>query len=125
MGLYHRLDRIGYQLARRQRVAHPVVSHGDAVVDADGIELEWNSARLTHRVLHHSAELLQVNVAGNDVHVGVAHGDERLVEITALANLPGGTQQTAVRRALESLLDGVGAHYGRSIVDCGFNCIKK
>jgi hypothetical protein len=53
------------------------------------------------------------------------HRDERLVEITAFADLTRCTQQTAVRRALESLLDGVGAHHGRSVVYCGNKCIKK
>ena len=63
-------------------------------------------------------------MSGNDVDVGVAHRDERLVEITALADLTGGPQQTPVRRALESLFDGIGAHYGRSVVDGGLYITK-
>ena len=31
---------------------------------------------------------VQVSVAGNDVDVRIAYSDERLVEITAVANLP-------------------------------------
>ena len=99
--------------------------HRDAVVDADGVELERNSAGLAYRLLHHATELLQVNVAGNDVDVRVAHRDERLVEITAVADLTGRAQQTAVRCALEPFLDGVGAHHGRSVVYGGMECIKK
>src|SRR5207253_9511705 len=55
----------------------------------------------------------------------VADRDERLVEIIAVADLTGGPQQTAVRRPLESLLDRVGAHYGRSVRYGGMKCIKK
>ncbi len=110
--LHHRLHRVGDELARRQRVAHSLVPHRDAVVHSDGVELEWNSAGGAHGFLHHLSEFLEVRVAGNDVDVGIAHRYERLVEITALADLTGGPQQTPVRRALESLLDGVGTHYG-------------
>ncbi len=112
MRLHHRLHRIGDQLARRERVAHSLVPHGDAVVHSDGVELEGNSAGGAHSLLHHPAEFLEMNVTRDDVHVRVADRDERLVEITAVADLTGGAQQTPVRRALESLLDGVGSHYG-------------
>ena len=35
----HVLDAVGDDLARRQRVEHAVVAHGDAVVDGDGVGL--------------------------------------------------------------------------------------
>src|SRR5258705_7894879 len=101
------------------------MAHSDPVADPDGVDLERNSARLAHCLLHHSAELLQVNMTGNDVHVRVAHRDERLLEVVAAPDLSGGAQQAAMRRALETLLDGVGAHQRSSVVDGGLNRIKK
>ena len=52
VGRDHGLDAVGDQLARGQRVLHADVAHGDAVVDADGVELERHAARLAHRLLH-------------------------------------------------------------------------
>src|SRR5689334_16683916 len=49
-------------------------------------------------------------MAGDDVHIRVADGDERLVEVAFAANLAGGAQQAAMGRALEPPLDGVGTH---------------
>ena len=46
----HVLDRVGDDLARRQRVEHPAVAHGDAVVDGDRVELARHPAGLAHRL---------------------------------------------------------------------------
>ena len=51
VGLDHRLDAVGDQLARGQRVLHPVVAHGDAVVDADRVEQERHAAGRAHALL--------------------------------------------------------------------------
>ena len=106
----HRLDAVGDQLAAGQRVLHAGVAHGDAVVDADGVELEGHAAGLAHGLLDDAADLVQVDVAGDDVGVGVADGDERLVEVGLGADDAGGAQQAAVGRALEALLDLIGTH---------------
>ena len=47
----------------------PAVAHGDAVVHADGVELEGHAAGVAHGLLDHGAEVLQVRVAGDDVDV--------------------------------------------------------
>ena len=101
------------------------MTHRDAVVDTDGVELERDSAGGAYRLLDDASEFLEVSVTGDDVHVRVADRDERLVEITALANLTGGAQQTAMRCALESLFDGIGAHYDRSLFVGGMKDIEK
>jgi hypothetical protein len=49
-------------------------------------------------------------VSGDDVHVGVAHGYERLVEVPLEVNLPGGAQEAAMWRAVDAALDGIGTH---------------
>ena len=47
-------------------------------------------------------ELLEVDVAGDDVDVRVADRDERLVEVRRVPDLAGGAQQRPVRGALEA-----------------------
>ena len=78
VGAEHRLDRVGDQLAAGQRELHALVAHGDAVVDADGVEDERHAAGLADALLDELADLVEVDVAGNDVDVAVADGDERL-----------------------------------------------
>ena len=70
--------RVGDQFAAGQRVLHADVAHGDAVVNADGVEQERHAARLAHALLDVLADRLQMDVAGDDVDVAVADGDERL-----------------------------------------------
>ena len=72
MGLEHRLDGVGDDLAAGQRVFHARVPHRDAVVDADRVEHERHPARLADALLDELAHLVQVDVAGNDVGVAVA-----------------------------------------------------
>ena len=56
-----------------RRVLHARVAHGDAVVDADGVEHERHAAaRPAIGLLHQLADLAEVDVAGDDVDVGVA-----------------------------------------------------
>ena len=105
--------RVGDQLAAGQRVLHAGVAHGDAVVDADRVEHEGHAAGLADALLDEVADLVQVDVAGDDVDVAVADGDERLAEIV-LADA-GGAQQAAMGGAGSALLDRVGSH-GKSLV---------
>jgi hypothetical protein len=87
---------------------HSGVSHHDAVVDADGIEFERDSAGGADGFFYDAAEFLEMDVAGDDVDVRIAHGDERLVEVPRLAHLPGRAQQAPMRRSAEAALHGVG-----------------
>ena len=43
VGAHHGLDGVGDDLARGQAEPHPAVAHGDAVVHADGVELEGHA----------------------------------------------------------------------------------
>ena len=105
----HRLDRVGDDLARGQRVVHPLVAHDDAVVDADRVELERDAAGGADRLLDDLAERLEVDVARDDVDVRVADGDERAVPLAVL-HLTRRAEQAAVRRALDAALDRVRTH---------------
>jgi hypothetical protein len=64
---------------------------------------ERHAAGLAHRPAHDFSEAVQVDVAGNDVGVGIGDGDERLIHVgVAEAD---SSQQAAMGRPLEHLLD--------------------
>src|SRR5262249_48915017 len=108
VGVDHRLYTVGDELARGERVLHPLVAHGDPVVDADGVEQERDAAGGTHAFLHEVADDLEVDVPGDDVDVTVADRDERLVPVGF--GYAGGTEQAAVGGPGVALLDRVGTH---------------
>ncbi len=115
--LHHRLDRVGDDLAAGQRILHARVAHGDAVVHADRVEDERHAARLADALLDELADLVQVDVAGNDVDVAVADGDERLAEI--VVGHAGGAEQAAVGGAGVAQFDNVGSHVQNTRRLCG------
>ena len=117
VGADHRLDRVGDQLAAGQRELHPLVAHGDAVVDADGVEDERHAARLADALLDELADLVEVDVAGDDVDVAVADGDERFVEIVVRQS--GGAEQASMGGAGVAQLDHVGSHEWKSFAEQG------
>ena len=108
VGLDHGLDAVGDQLARRQRKLHPVVPHGDAVVDTDRVEQKRHAAGGPHALLHVIADSLKMDVARDDVDVAVADRDERLVPV-AFAHA-GRPEQASMGCAGIPLLDRVGTH---------------
>ena len=110
MGAQHRLDAVGDELARRERILHAAVAHRDAVIHPDGVEDEGHAARLADEALDQHADLVQVGVARDAIGVGVANGDKRLVPIRLGFDGAGGPQQRAVRGAFKAFLDGVRAH---------------
>ena len=50
LGAHHRLDRVGDQVARLQRVAHALGAHRDAVGHADGVEAHADQAGRDRRL---------------------------------------------------------------------------
>ncbi len=56
--LDHGFHAVGDQLAAGQRVLHARVAHGDAVADADGVELEGHAARPHDGLLDEVADLV-------------------------------------------------------------------
>jgi hypothetical protein len=110
VGAQDGLDAVGDELARRQGELHAGVAHGDAVIDADGVEHEGDAAGLADEALDELADLVEVRVAGDAVDVAVGDGDERLVEIGLGFDHAGGAEEAAVGGAFKALLDGIGAH---------------
>ncbi len=69
------------------------MTHGDAVVDRDGIELLGDAARLLDLAGDQLAKVLEVNVAGHELGERIGDGDDRLAEIAILH--AGGAPQAA------------------------------
>jgi hypothetical protein len=79
------------------------VTHGDPIVNADGVELERHSAGSPHGFLHQLAETLQMHVPGDHIHVRVDDGDEGLAHIGI--RHPGGFEEGTVGGSFDSGFD--------------------
>ena len=84
MGVGHIFDAVGDELARRQRIEHAVVAHGDAVVHGDGVEFLGDAARGLDLPRHQLPKVLEMHVAGHELGEGIGDGDDRLAEIAVL-----------------------------------------
>jgi len=84
MRIDHVLHGVGDDLARRQRIEHAVVTHGDAVVDRDGVEFLGHAAVLLDLAGDQLAHVFEVHVAGDELGEGVGDGDDRLLEVFIL-----------------------------------------
>ena len=58
------------------------MSHGDAIIDRDGIELFGNTTRAFDFTSHQLAKILQMHVAGDKLSERVNDGDDGLLEVT-------------------------------------------
>ncbi len=81
MGVDHVFDAVGDQFARRQRIEHAVMAHGDAVVDGDRVEFLGDTAGRFDLARDELAEILEVDVAGHELGEGIHHRNDRLAEI--------------------------------------------
>ena len=95
---------------RGEGIFHADVAHGDAVIDADGVEFEGHAAGLADGVADFLADDVEVGVAGDDLDEGVADGDEGLAHIGF--GKAAGLEQGAVRGAFETFFDHVATHGG-------------
>ena len=118
MRAQHGLYRIGDQFAAGQAHLHPVMAHGDAVADRDGIELEGHASRRADLFLDELIDRPQMAMAGNDVGVRRANRDEGLAQILALH--PRREEEGTVGRALITGLDGIAMHNSSSGFETGF-----
>ena len=109
VGLGHGFDAVGDDLPAGQGILHAGVPHGNAVADADGVELKRDAAGLTDGLLNEVRHLVQVHVAWDDFIEGIADADEGLVEVAGLDEA-GGPQEATVWRAFETRFDGIAIH---------------
>ena len=110
---HREFDRIGDGFARRQRGAHAVAAHRDAVGDGDGVEFDRRAAAGDHAAARVLGQVAQGDVAGGDIGPGVDHpdeglGDGRIVEA-------GGAQHGARRGAGGSVFDRIAEHVAESL----------
>ncbi len=80
----HVFHRVRDEFARRQRIQHAAVTHGDAVVHGDGVEFFGDAAGGFDFLGHQRAQVAQVHVAGDELRERVHHGDDRLAEVAVL-----------------------------------------
>ena len=102
------LDRIGDELAARERVLHARVAHGDAVADTDGGELKGRAACCCDAELRSLGDFAQVDVARDDLVEGIADADQRLLEVlrTVAICMEQGTMCTAC----STFFDNIASH---------------
>ncbi len=76
VSLGHDLHRVGDDLAADQRVVHALVVHGQAVADADDVELKRQAAALVDPVLDLLGDAAQVHVPRHQLVEGIGDADE-------------------------------------------------
>jgi hypothetical protein len=83
------------------------VTHRDAIVDRDRVELARYRPGGPHGVGDDLPHLAQVHVAGDELGEAVGDRDDRLADV--LARDPGSTQQRARPGHVPPVRDGAGA----------------
>ena len=67
MRVAHVFDGVGDEIARRERVKHAVVPHGDAVVDGDGVKFCGEATLRFDERFHLLPDFVQMRVSGNEL----------------------------------------------------------
>jgi hypothetical protein len=116
MGVGHVFDAVGDDLARRQRIKHAVVAHGDAVVDGDGVEFLGDAARGLDLPRHELPKILQMHVARHELSEGIGDSDDRFAEIAVLH--AGGAPEAARARHVAAMGRSAGT-IGRHVSPMG------
>jgi hypothetical protein len=108
MRLHDGLDQIGNQFARRQRIVHAAVAHGDAVANPRHAEQKRDAAPGADAPLDLAFEAPHSDMPGNQV------GKTRTDPDKGFGHLrfrhAGGIQQRAIRHPLDALFDLVAPH---------------
>ena len=97
MGLRQGLDRVRNELAGRQRILHANMAHRDAVAHANGRHDDRGAARHGDAGLDSRRDLVQVDVARDDLGVGRDDADDRALHL--LIGQTAGAQQRTVWHA--------------------------
>ena len=84
VGVHHVFDAVGDEVATRQRIEHAVMTHRDAVVDRDRIELDPVSAVVVDDFLEPLADVPQVDMPRNELGEAVRDGNDGFVEVRVL-----------------------------------------
>ncbi len=84
MRIDHIFDAVGDEVAAGQRIKHPVMPHGDPVIDRDGVEFLGNAARRLDLSRHQLAEVFQMHMPRHKLGEAIGDGDDGLAEIAVL-----------------------------------------
>jgi hypothetical protein len=106
LGAANRLDRIGDDFARNERVAHAERAHADAVGDGDGAEDDRLAAGGIGARARLPGELVDVHVAGGKHAPGGGDAHDGLLEIGVLET--DGAEHRAVGGAVGAVVDDGG-----------------
>lgn len=77
----HRLDAVGDELARNERILHALVAHRQTVADGDGREDDGHAAAQGDALLHRVRNLVKKDVSRNDVVLRGDDADERALNL--------------------------------------------
>ena len=81
MRVDHILHAVGDDVARGQRIQHPVVPHGDTVVDGYRIELRSITSHLFDFGFHHLPDFMQMSMPRHELGERIDDGHDRLPEL--------------------------------------------
>ena len=110
VGTEHGLGGVSDQVTGDEGVLHALMAHGDAVADGNGGEDDGGAAGHGDAQLNGVNDLIQIDVAGNDLVIGADNGDEgALLFFLGQAK---GVVKAAVGRILCAADDGVFDHSG-------------
>ena len=78
MSIHHILYRIGNDVSARQGIEHAIVSHGNAIVYGNGIELGSKTTKFLDFGLHLLTDFVQMRMSGDKLSERVDDGHDRL-----------------------------------------------
>ena len=102
MGRKHNFDGIRNQLSRAEGIFHALMVHGQAVADADGVELKGDSACVADTGLHGLANLPQMAVTRDIIAGGVDNRHKRPLHLI-LTDTQGSQKGTVGRSGVSFL----------------------
>ena len=93
VGIDHILHTVGDQIPGRKGIEHSVVTHCNAIVDGNGVELGCKTSLCLNQLFDHLADFVQVCVARNKLGERVDNGNDGFSEMLLLH--PIGTPQAS------------------------------
>ncbi len=106
----HDFNRIGDEFPAGKGVAHAGMIHGDAVTHPNGTEFDGCPPGVTNPGLDGLGDLVQMDVAGNDLIGRVGHPDEGAVQFGL--GVTHGLEKRSVWGFFNALFHGITAHLG-------------
>ena len=84
MGIGHVLNRVCDNIAAWQRIEHARVTHGNTIINGDGIEFLGNTAGLLDLFDYELTDIMQMDVTWYKLSERISHSDDRLTKIAIL-----------------------------------------